>query len=56
MRLLGGIHAYQAGEDSLALRNQGDLQLYHKTTDTYKISGHLFSLFFGFRAPNFEQR
>jgi len=54
MRLLEGIHAYKAGEDSLALRNHGDLQLYHKPTDTHKISGYLFSLFFGFSAPNFE--
>jgi hypothetical protein len=56
MRFLKGIHAYKAEEDSLALRNHGDLQLYHKPTDsdTHKNSGYLFSLFFGFSAPNFE--
>jgi hypothetical protein len=49
-----GIHAHEAGEASLALRNHGELRLYHKPP--YKISGYLFSLFFGFGAPNFEQR
>jgi len=55
MRLLEGLHDSPA-EDSLALRNHGDLQLYYKPTDTHKISGYLFSLFFGLSTPSFEQR
>jgi hypothetical protein len=43
-----------AGEESLALRIHGEIQLCHKTTDYHKISANLFSLFFGFSASNFE--
>ena len=53
MMILDGIHDYQAGVEGLALSNHREVQIFYRPTEAHKISGHLFSLYIGFSAPNF---